>query len=259
MATVMDSFSLEGRIAVVTGGSRGLGRGIARGLREAGARLLLVARHEKDLSDAVQGLDPAGEGTALSCPADVTKPGDIDRIFARAVEAFGRVDILVNAAGVNLRKPAVEYTPEDWDFVVDTNLKAAFFLSTKAARIMMDASTGGKILHIASLASAVGLPTNVPPYTASKGGLALLVKALAGEWAVARICVNAIGPGYFATKLTAPLLEKPEIRDGLLARIPMRRFGAPSDLAGAAVFLCSSASDYVTGQVLYVDGGYLSR
>ncbi len=124
---------------------------------------------------------------------------------------------------------------------------------------MMDNTASGKILHVASLASAVGLPTNVPPYTASKGGLALLVKALAGEWAVARICVNAIGPGYFATELTAPLLEKPEIREGLLARIPMRRFGSPADLAGAAVFLCSSASDYVTGQVLYVDGGYLSR
>lgn len=259
MTTVIDSYSLAGRGAIVTGGSRGLGRGIARGLHEAGARVLLVARHEKELASAARSLDPDGEGTAVACPGDVTKPEDIDRMFARAAEEFGRVDILVNSAGVNLRKPAVEYTPEEWDYVVDTNLKAAFFLSTKAARVMMDASAGGKILHVASLASAVGLPTNVPPYTASKGGLALLVKALAGEWAVAGICVNAIGPGYFATELTAPLLEKPELRDALLARIPMRRFGAPADLAGAAVFLCSSASDYVTGQVLYVDGGYLSR
>jgi NAD(P)-dependent dehydrogenase (short-subunit alcohol dehydrogenase family) len=259
MATVLDNYSLEGRAAVVTGGSRGLGRGIARGLHEAGARVLLVARHENQLADTARSLDPEGKGSALICPADVTIPEDIDRIFARADEEFGQLDILVNSAGVNLRKPAVEYTPEEWDHVVDTNLKAAFFLSTKAARIMMDASRSGKILHVASLASAVGLPTNIPPYTASKGGLALLVKALAGEWAVARICVNAIGPGYFATELTAPLLEKPEIRDALLARIPMRRFGAPADLAGAAVFLCSSASDYVTGQVLYVDGGYLTR
>ncbi|MHC4247848.1 MAG: SDR family NAD(P)-dependent oxidoreductase [Planctomycetota bacterium] len=259
MTTVIDSFSLEGRAAVVTGGSRGLGRGIARGLHEAGARVLLVARHEKKLASAARSLDPEGEGTAVACPGDITKPEDVDRMFARAREAFGRVDILVNSAGVNLRKPAVEYTPEEWDYVVDTNLKAAFFLSTKAARLMIDAGRGGKILHVASLASAVGLPTNIPPYTASKGGLALLVKALAGEWAVAGICVNAIGPGYFATALTAPLLEKPELRDALLARIPMRRFGAPADLAGAAVFLCSSASDYVTGQVLYVDGGYLSR
>lgn len=259
MTTVLDSYSLEGAAAVVTGGSRGLGRGIARGLHEAGARVLLAARHEKQLADTARSLDPEGKGTAVICPADVTTPEDIDRIFAKAQEEFGRLDILVNSAGVNLRKPAVEYTPEEWDRVVDTNLKAAFFLSTKAARIMMDASRGGKILHVASLASAVGLPTNIPPYTASKGGLALLVKALAGEWAVARICVNAVGPGYFATELTAPLLEKPEIRDSLLARIPMRRFGAPADLAGAAVFLCSSASDYVTGQVLYVDGGYLTR
>ena len=259
MATVLESYSLGGRAAVVTGGSRGLGRGIARGLHEAGARVLLVARHEKKLEAAVGSLDPEHRGSAFACPADVTSPEDIERIFDRAIEAFGRLDILVNAAGVNLRKPAVEYTPEEWDHVVDTNLKAAFFLSTRAARIMIDAGRGGKILHVASLASAVGLPTNIPPYTASKGGLALLVKALAGEWAVARICVNAIGPGYFATALTAPLLEKPEIREALLARIPMRRFGAPADLAGAAVFLCSSASDYVTGQVLYVDGGYLSR
>ncbi len=255
----MESFSLEGCAAVVTGGSRGLGLGIARGLHEAGARVLLVARHENKLQAAARSLDPEGEGTALACPGDVTKPEDIDRFFARALDRFGRIDILVNSAGVNLRKPAVEYTPEEWDYVVDTNLKAAFFLSTKAARLMMDAGRGGKILHVASLASAVGLPTNVPPYTASKGGLALLVKALAGEWAVARICVNAIGPGYFATELTAPILEKPELRQALLARIPMRRFGAPADLAGAAVFLCSAASDYVTGQVLYVDGGYLSR
>ncbi|MHC5056477.1 MAG: SDR family NAD(P)-dependent oxidoreductase [Planctomycetota bacterium] len=259
MTTVIDSYSLEGRGAVVTGGSRGLGRGIARGLHEAGARVLLVARHEKKLASAARSLDPEGEGTAVACPGDITNPEDVDRMFSRALEEFGRVDILVNSAGVNLRKPAVEYTPEDWDHVVDTNLKAAFFLSTKAARLMIDAGRGGKILHVASLASAVGLPTNIPPYTASKGGLALLVKALAGEWAVAGICVNAIGPGYFATALTAPLLEKPELREALLARIPMRRFGAPADLAGAAVFLCSSASDYVTGQVLYVDGGYLSR
>jgi len=259
MAGVLESYSLEGQAAIVTGGSRGLGRGIARGLHEAGARVLLVARHESELASAARSLDPDGKGTAVACPGDVTKPEDVDRMFARAVEEFGDVDILVNSAGVNLRKPAVEYTPEDWDRVVDTNLKAAFFLSTKAARLMMDAGHGGKILHVASLASAVGLPTNVPPYTASKGGLALLVKALAGEWAVARVCVNAIGPGYFATELTAPLLEKPELRASLLSRIPMRRFGAPADLAGAAVFLCSSASDYVTGQVLYVDGGYLTR
>ena len=223
---------LSGRHAVVTGGAAGIGRECAFVLADAGASITVV---------------------------DITNPDDVDRIFARAIEEFGDVDILVNAAGVNLRKPAVEYTPEDWDHVVDTNLKAAFFLSTKAARLMMDAGHGGKILHVASLASAVGLPTNVPPYTASKGGLALLVKALAGEWAVARICVNAIGPGYFATELTAPLLEQPELRASLLSRIPMRRFGAPADLAGAAVFLCSSASDYVTGQVLYVDGGYLTR
>jgi NAD(P)-dependent dehydrogenase (short-subunit alcohol dehydrogenase family) len=256
---VLETFSLKDRGAVVTGGSRGLGLGIARALREAGARVLLVARHEAKLASAARALDPGGEGLAVACPGDVTRLDDIDNAIARAREEFGRLDILVNSAGVNLRKPAVEYTEEEWDRVVDTNLKAAFFLSTRAARVMMDAGRGGKIVHVASLASAVGLPTNIPPYTASKGGLALLVKALAGEWAVAGICVNAIGPGYFATKLTAPLLEKPEIREGLLSRIPMRRFGSPADLAGAAVFLCSAASDYVTGQVIYVDGGYLTR
>lgn len=255
----LDSFSLEGKSAVVAGGSRGLGLGIARALCEAGARVLVAARTEKDLDAAVHSLDPREDGVAVACPADITRLDDIDRVIDRAVGEFGRLDILVNSAGVNQRKPAIEYTEEDWDRVLDTNLKGAFFLSTRAARAMLDAGRGGKILHVASLASAVGLATNVPTYTASKGGLALLVKALAGEWAVAGICVNAIGPGYFATKMTAPLLNDPSRHDALLSRIPMRRFGSPSDLAGAAVFLCSSASDYVTGQVLYVDGGYLTR
>lgn len=259
MSGVMDQFKLDDKAAVITGGSRGLGLGIARALLEAGAKVLLVSRTEEELNEAARRLDPDGLGKALPCRGDLTRLEDIDRMMETCLGRFGRLDILVNSAGTTVRKPAVEYTEQDWDRVLDLNLKSAFFASIRAARAMIDSGRGGKILHIASLASARGLPTNVPAYTASKGGLARLVQALAGEWAPHNIRVNAIGPGYMKTKLTEPILSKPDVSERLLARIPLGRFGLPRDLAGAAVFLCSPASDYVTGQVLYVDGGYLTR
>ena len=253
----MEEFSLGGLSAVVTGGTRGLGKGIAEGLLRAGAKVCVAGRDEERAKAAATELSPLGKAVGLRC--DVRKPDDLDRLFARARDAFGAVSVLVNSAGVNLRKPAVEYTAEDWDYIVETNLKGTFFACTAFAKPLISGGGKGSVINIASLASARSLPTNIPPYVASKGGVALLTRSLAGEWAPYGIRVNAIGPGYFLTEMTRPLLEDPEKRGVFLSRIPMGRFGEPRDLAGTAVFLASRASAYVTGQVIYVDGGYLTR
>lgn len=253
----MEEFDLDGINVVVTGGTRGLGRGIAEGLLRAGARVCVAGRDGERAKAVAREMSPLGEAAGLQC--DVRDPGGLDDLFARARAALGPPGALVNSAGVNLRKPAVDYTPEDWDLVVDTNLKGTFFACSAFARALIGEGRGGAIVNIGSLASARSLPTNIPPYVASKGGVALLTKSLAGEWAPHGIRVNAIGPGYFLTEMTRPLLEDPEKRGVFLSRIPMGRFGEPRDLVGAAVFLVSRASAYVTGQVVYVDGGYLTR
>ena len=253
----MEEFSLGGLGAVVAGGTRGLGRGIAEGFLRAGAKVCVAGRDEERAKGAAAELSSVGRAVGLRC--DVRNPGELDELFARAREALGVLDVLVNSAGVNLRKPAVDYTAEDWDYVVETNLKGTFFACTAFARRLISEGRAGSIINMASLASARSLPTNIPPYVASKGGVALLTKSLAGEWAPCGIRVNAIGPGYFLTEMTRPLLEDPDERGVFLSRIPMGRFGEPRDLVGAAVFLASRASAYVTGQVIYVDGGYLTR
>jgi NAD(P)-dependent dehydrogenase (short-subunit alcohol dehydrogenase family) len=253
----MEEFRLDGANAVVTGGTRGLGRGIAEGLLRAGARVCVAGRDGERAAQAATELGEFGRAVGLRC--DVRNPDELAELFSRAREELGPVEVLVNSAGVNLRKPAVEYTAEDWDYVVDTNLKGTFFACTAFARALLAEGRAGSIVNMASLASARSLPTNIPPYVASKGGVALLTKSLAGEWAPHGVRVNAVGPGYFLTDMTRPLLEDPERRDVLLSRIPMGRFGEPRDLVGTIVFLASRASSYVTGQVIYVDGGYLTR
>ncbi len=253
----MEEFTLDGVNAVVTGGTRGLGRGIAEGFLRAGARVCVAGRDEEKAKRAARELSPSGRAVGLH--GDVRNADELRKLFARARDALGPLDVLVNSAGVNLRKPAVEYTPDDWDLVVDTNLKGTFFACTAFALGLIEEGRRGSIINMASLASDRSLPTNIPPYVASKGGVALLTKSLAGEWAPHGIRVNAIGPGYFLTEMTRPLLEEPARRDLFLSRIPMGRFGEPRDLVGAAVFLASRASEYVTGQVIYVDGGYLTR
>jgi NAD(P)-dependent dehydrogenase (short-subunit alcohol dehydrogenase family) len=250
-----DPFDLSGKVALVTGASRGLGEGMALALARAGADCVLVSRFAKELEE-VAGRVAALDRRTLVIPADVGDVKSVEGMAAKAVERFGKVDILVNNAGINVRKPAAEFTEADWDQVLDVNLKGAFFTTLAVGRGMLQRKSG-RVINICSLTSAIGI-RNIPAYAASKGGLLSLTRALAVEWAPHRITVNAIGPGYFVTELTKPLFADPERRAWIESRIPLGRPGQPADLGGAVVFLASEASAYVTGQILFVDGGWMA-
>jgi len=251
---ILEKMSLDGKIALVTGASRGLGRGIALALAEAGANLALVSRSEADLDRMAQEVRALGR-KALPLPTDVSTVAGVRDMVARTVDAFGRLDILVNAAGIQIRKPALDMTEEDWDRLLAVNLKSVFFACQAAGRVMI-AQGKGKIINIASLTSVQAFP-NVSLYAASKGGVAQITKALAVEWGRYGVNVNAIAPGFFKTELTAALFANPDWVEYANRRIPLGRTGVPEDLAGAAVFLASEASDYVHGHVLFVDGGWI--
>ncbi len=247
-------FDLAGRVAVVTGARRGLGRAMALALAASGADIVAVSRHPT--TDLVADVERSGRRCA-ALAADLEAPADVDTVIPRAVEAMGRVDILVNNAGLITRGPALEVAPDDWARVIQVNLHALFRLCQDAARDMLPRRRG-KIINVASLMSFEG-GIMVSPYAASKGAVAQLTKALANEWAPHGINVNAIAPGYMATDLTQALQADPVRNPAILSRIPAARWGRPEDLAGAAVFLASSASDYVHGHLLAVDGGWLGR
>jgi 2-dehydro-3-deoxy-D-gluconate 5-dehydrogenase len=247
-------FALDGRIAAVTGANTGLGQAVARALAEAGADLVLVGR--SDPSETVADIERLGR-RALVIEADLSGIAGHARIAGEAAAWQGQVDILVNNAGIIRRADAIDFTEADWDAVMDTNLKSVFFLSQAFARPML-ARGHGKIVNIASLLSFQG-GIRIPSYTASKSGLAGLTRLLACEWASKGVNVNAIAPGYFVTNNTAALRADPERNAAILARIPAGKWGDPPALGGAAVFLASSASDYVHGIVLPVDGGWLAR
>lgn len=251
----MNAFDLSGRTALVTGANTGLGQAIAVGLAEAGADIVAVGRSAPtETAQLVQAT-----GRALhAIPADLSSTGPVGDVVKQAVEAVGAVDILVNNAGIIRRNDSLDFTEEDWDAVIDTNLKSAFFLSQAVARTWVDAGRGGKIINICSMLSFQG-GIRVPSYTASKSGLAGLTKLLACEWAAKGINVNGIAPGYFATNNTEALRADESRNRDILARIPAGRWGDPSDLKGAAVFLASDAAAYVHGTVLAVDGGWLAR
>ena len=253
---VLDKFRLDGRVALVTGASAGLGAAVAAALAEAGAD---VACHGNSRSPAATCERVELEGRrSLQVTGDLSDRATPRKLVARTLEEFGRLDILVNNAGVIRRAPAVEYGEEDWDAVIETNLSSVFRLSQLAGRHMIEEGRGGKIVNVASLLSFQGGVT-VPAYAASKGGVAQLTKALANEWASKKVNVNAIAPGYMSTDNTAALRADETRNRQILERIPAARWGEPEDLAGAAVFLASPASDYVNGHVLVVDGGWLGR
>jgi len=248
------TFDLTGRVAAVTGANTGLGRAIAEALAAAGADIAAIGR--SDPAETLVAVRACGRrGHWVN--ADLGARPDYSRIVADVVGALGGLHILVNNAGIIRRNNAIDFTEADWDAVLDVNLKAVFFLSQAAARHMIPAG-GGKIINIASMLSFQG-GIRVPSYTASKSGIAGLTKLLANEWAVSGINVNAIAPGYFATNNTAALQADVKRNAEILGRIPSGRWGEPKDLGGAAVFLASSASNYVQGITLPVDGGWLAR
>lgn len=248
-------FSLSGRVALVTGGGRGLGRGIALGLAKAGADVAVLAQTPEELALTVRSVQEL-DRRAIAIEASVAERTQVEKAVGRVVDELGRLDILVNAAGVQVRKAALEVTEGDWDRIFAVNLRGLFFSCQAGARAMI-AGGGGKIINITSLTAVIGLPL-IAPYVASRGGVSQLTKALAVEWAQHGIRVNAIGPGRFRTSMTEELFLDDEVRESFMRLIPQHRAGMPEDLAGAAVFLASDASSYVTGQTIYVDGGWLA-
>jgi 2-dehydro-3-deoxy-D-gluconate 5-dehydrogenase len=253
---ILDQFKLHDRVALVTGASTGLGAAIAVALAEAGAQVSCHGntRSPESTCDRIQS---AG-GVAHAIAGDLVKPETARSLVEQTLERFGRIDILVNNAGTIRRAPAVDYSDDDWATVIEVNLSSVFRLSQLVGKQMIERQRGGKIVNIASLLSFQGGIT-VPAYAASKGGVAQLTKALANEWARFGINVNAIAPGYMRTSNTAALQADETRNRQILERIPAARWGEPEDLAGAAVFMCSSASDYVNGHVLVVDGGWMGR
>ena len=249
-------FDLSGRTALVTGSSRGLGHAIAEGFAQAGARLVLNGVDAARLAQSVAALRAKGHDV-VEAAFDVTDEAAIQASFARLDDAGVAIDILVNNAGIQLRKPLVDFTLDEWNKVINTNLSSAFMVGREAARRMIKRARGGKVINIGSLTSEAARAT-VGPYTTAKGGIKMLTRAMAAEWAEHGIQANAIGPGYMATEMNTTLMENPAFDAWVKARTPARRWGRPDELAGTAIFLASSASDYVNGQIIYVDGGMLA-
>jgi 2-dehydro-3-deoxy-D-gluconate 5-dehydrogenase len=247
-------FDLTGRVAIVTGGNGGIGLGMARGLAEAGAAVAIAGRNAAKSDAAVAELKQRGS-RAISIVADVTDKSAVDRMIERATREFGRIDILVNNAGINVRKPPHALSLEEWDSVIRTNLTSAF-LCSQAAYPAMKAAGGGKIINIGSMMSIFGA-SFAPAYAASKGGIVQFTRSCAVAWAADNIQANAILPGWIDTDLTRRARQEIDgLHDKVLARTPAARWGAIGDFAGVAVFLASSASDFVTGTAIPVDGGF---
>ena len=254
-AGVLDRFRLDGRVAIVTGASRGLGAAMAIALAEAGADVALIARGDLDATEsAIRSLGRR----AFAFQADLASREAPNAILNAVISSFKRADILVNNAGIIRRADALDSSDEDWDDVLEVNLRSVFTLSRAFARALVARDTGGRIINIASLLSFQG-GIRVPAYTAAKSGLLGLTRALANEWAPKGINVNAIVPGYMATDNTQALRDDPTRSRDILSRIPAGRWGTPDDLQGAVVFLASDASAYVHGTTISVDGGWLSR
>jgi len=253
---ILDDFRLSGKVAIVTGCSTGLGQGMTYGLAEAGADIVGV--YYAHLPDETQRRVEELGRRFLGIKADLSRLEPIEGIIQKTVEAFKRLDILLNNAGTIRRADAIEFTDTDWDAVMNINIKTLFFLSQAAARQFIKQGTRGKIINIASMLSFQG-GIRVASYTASKSGVLGITRHMANEWAARQINVNAIAPGWMATDITAPLRADENRNKDILSRIPEGRWGTPDDLKGAAVFLASEASNYINGYTIAVDGGWLAR
>ncbi len=258
----MPSFRLDDRVALVTGGSRGLGLGIALALAHAGADIAIAARTEAELHTAAKLLRATGRNV-LTLPTDVSQVEQVRAMVQQAHTHFGRLDILVNAAGINIRQPFDSFTESDWERLMNINLKGAFFATQEAARVMRaqgkipgQSRSIGKIINVGSIVFEIAIP-NIALYAVSKGGMRALTHSLSLELAQDRINVNAIAPGRFWTSMTDGFFSVPELYESAVSVIPLGRPGVATDLAGVAVLLASEASDYITGQTIFVDGGWL--
>jgi NAD(P)-dependent dehydrogenase (short-subunit alcohol dehydrogenase family) len=249
----MPSFRLDQKVAIVTGAGRGIGRALAIGLAEAGANLVLISRTEKDLIETAKLVEETGQKT-LILPTDVTKRDEVHSSINMIIEKWGKIDILINNAGMNIRSQALRVTDSEWQMIMDTNLKSAFMVSQEVGQTMKDRGNGGKIINITSVAGHVALRTGVV-YAATKAALIQMTKVLAMEWGQFGIHVNAIGPWYFKTPLTEKLLSDQTYVDEILSVTPLKRIGELPELVGPAIFLASDAANYITGQTLFVDGG----
>ena len=250
-------FNLTGKTALVTGGSRGIGFAIARGLAGNGADVAIISRNENKLKTAKEQIQASTDKKVWTFPFDLGNIREIEGLFENIISETTGIDILVNCAGMTYRAPAEDVDLKAWNQVIEVNLTAPFVTSQVFFRHRKQVAKPGKIINIGSLLCHGARPTNAP-YASSKGGLLLLTKMLAVEWAKYKINVNAIGPGYIATDLTSMLQEDKDFNRWVISKTPLNRWGQPEDIVGAAVFLASSASDFITGQIVYVDGGWLA-
>ena len=250
---IADSFKLDGQVALVAGGYGGIGEALCLGLAQQGAKVVVAGRSAEKGAALANQLESDGF-SALGLSFDIKEPEDITRLVEQSVGKFGRLDILVNCVGTHIEKPAEELSAEDWDQVHDTNLRGAFLLSQAAGRQMIEQKRG-KQIHISSVRSLLGIRRGFAAYTSSKAGMNLMVKQLATEWAQHGINVNCLAPTFIRTELVRHYLEDEDFYNALVGRIPLTRVGEPFDIVGATVFFASPAADFITGQILFIDGG----
>jgi NAD(P)-dependent dehydrogenase (short-subunit alcohol dehydrogenase family) len=256
MVNGLKQFSLESKVSLVTGGGRGIGLGIAKALAGAGSEVMLVSRTEPQLKDAADSIFVACGRKAGTICADVSDLDSHAAVVDATLQRFGRIDVVVNNAGSNIRKPFLEVNETDYDAIMQVQLKSVFFLSQRVAKLMKE-SGGGKIINLTSLTSQIGI-SNISIYGAAKGGVFSLTKSLSLELAPYHITVNAVAPGYVRTAMTEAAFADPKRLDWMLSRIPLGRFGQPEDIGNAVLYLASPAGDYLTGEVIFIDGGWLS-